>query len=315
MRGALALCLLLFGCSKPPLVGPELEAFGGEIAGVGLVDRPTVARKVTRELLRQYLPLLDVGDVRYRTVRADDALRLLVFESFDGSPIPAILQTPPRPKGAVLVIPGHAKDDSSGLNEVVFDRSSYQAAAATKLAEAGFITLSFELRGFGLLRGNGHRHVAWNAIAAGSSYKAVVLRDAQYAMALLRSVSGFEPYVTGASFGGELAVTLAAIDERIPAVAVSAHGGQTGVPPLSSGEQPHYCHVIPGLYATMAREDMFTLVAPRALAVFREGRLDEGYSDRLAAAYGDASLHIETMSGDRHRFFVDETIRFFSGLK
>jgi len=78
---------------------------------------------------------------------------LIVFASADGTRIPGILQRPRSTKqcGAIVVIPGHVSEDDSGLRQVVYDSDSYQGAAATRLAHAGFVTLAFELRGFGLL--------------------------------------------------------------------------------------------------------------------------------------------------------------------
>ena len=97
----------------------------------------------------------------------------LVFTGHDGTPIPAILQYPEQPQhgAAILVIPGHTPASDSGLRQLVTDDDSYQHAAATRLAAAGFTTLAFELRGFGLLGaplGPEHVHVAFNALQAGS---------------------------------------------------------------------------------------------------------------------------------------------------
>lgn len=253
----------------------------------------------------------------------------LVFVSHDGTAIPAVLQYPRhrRQAAAILVIPGHTPASDSGLRQLVEGDDSYQHAASTRLAEAGFTTLAFELRGFGLLGaplGTEHVHVAFNAILSGSFYKALVVGDARMALALLRSQPGVDSArvgVTGASLGGELAVTLAALDASIPAVAWSSYGGRSGPFPRAAGprrKQRHYCHVIPGAENFLRREDDMLLIAPRpalGLRGQRDHRPEPGFAERSRDAWAlignpmDFAFEIKPERG--HEFFVEETVAFF----
>lgn len=268
--------------------------------------------------------------VRTETLRGGLIRETLTFVSLDGTHIPAVLH---RPRGsdtmpAVLLIPGHTKPDESGLAQLVYDEDSYQHAAATALARAGFVTLAFELRGFGLLGAplnTDHRLVAYNALLEGSFYKRIVLADALYALAALRSFDFVDPArvgVAGASLGGELAVTLGALSNDVRAVYFSAFGGTAGPFGYASGDrgaQPHYCHIIPGSIRLMRREDIVLLLAPRPTLALRgsEDRpLTEAFRLGVAAAWsaagaGDA-VELVVMPDRGHEFFVPEAVDFFS---
>lgn len=253
----------------------------------------------------------------------------IIFSSADGTRIPAILQRPRTANkcGAIVVIPGHVSEDDSGLRQLIYDNDSYQGAAATRLARAGFVTIAFELRGFGLLGpalGTEHRHVAYNAVLEGRFYKALTIDDARAAVDLLRSEHGVDPGrigVTGASLGGELAVTLAALDERVKSVAWSSYGGRAGPFRRAAGganKQQHYCHVIPGAAAFLRDEDVILLVAPRPALGIRGGKDYEPDTDfaRITNATWSAfdaadAFAFETTPGRGHEFFVEPTVAFF----
>jgi len=257
---------------------------------------------------------------------------LIVFRGRHGAAIPAILQAPRvrRTGAGVLLIPGHSRATESGLHQLVYDHASYQHAAATRLAEAGFTTLAFELRGFGLLgaaRGTEHVHVAFNALLRGSFYKALVIDDARRALQLLRAQEHVDPEriaAAGASLGGELAVALGALEPRVRAVASSSYSGSTGLFRPAKGErskQRHYCHVIPGAAQFMRREDMILLLAPRPLLVMRGG--DEYEPDPEFATVGhhtwrllgnETGFAFEMIPGRGHEFFVQETIEFLRNV-
>jgi dienelactone hydrolase len=254
----------------------------------------------------------------------------LQFFAADGSRIPAILQYPAaggnRP--AILAIPGHVPNDDSGLRQLTDAPESYQRAAATALAQRGFVTLAFELRGFGLLglrQGAEHNAVAFNALLNGSFYKAQVIDDASRALALLRSLPQVDKQrigVTGVSMGGELAVALAALDTSITAVGAAGYGGEAGL--LGAVEGPdttiiHYCHVIPGAWAFLRQEDMTLLLAPRPVLIVR-GALEYVPNDLFATSAAAAwrtlgardRFDLKVMPDRGHDFFVNEIAQFFA---
>ena len=250
------------------------------------------------------------------------------FETFDGSYIPAYLFEPTHitQAPAVLVIPGHVEERQSGLAQTSGLIASYQHGAALRLAESGFVTMTFELRGFGELggpRNTEHRLVAWNAILAGTFYKAVIVQDIKRAIDLLRALPAVNPErvgITGTSYGGELAVTYAALDERIKAASFHSFGGSLG---RASGiigtkeAQPHYGQVIPGSSTFLHKEDMIWLVAPRALQGVRGDRDDFADPSFISAVPQgwrvfdtERQLELLTVPGG-HEYFIDPAVRFF----
>ncbi len=255
---------------------------------------------------------------------------LLAFKSFDGSELPAFLFVPPGggPKPAVVVLHGHVPSYDIGISQTGGLEDSYQHGAALELAKAGFVTITFEFRGFGYLgaRNNTeHRIIAYNAMVGGSFYKAIVTRDTKYAFELLRSLHEVKPDsigVAGVSLGGEIAVTYGALDERVKAVVSQGHGGDLGPYPTFEGDnqelQPHGCHIIPGHNKYLWREDMFALVAPRALLVVRGNREyhadPQAFSEAVGKGYqalGAADqFQIQVKPGD-HEFFLQPAIEFF----
>src|SRR5690606_3026953 len=135
----------------------------------------------------------------------------------------------------------------------------------------GFITLTTGLRGFGLLGppASSEHNVIYNALLAGSFYKAVIVKDLKRAVDVLQSrpeVDAGRIGITGVSFGGELSVVYAALDTRIKVAVFQGYSGSVG-PDLGlsgpAGHKHHYCHVIPGINTGLSSEDLFLLIAPR----------------------------------------------------
>jgi dienelactone hydrolase len=265
----------------------------------------------------------DLGDVQ-RT--------FLEFTSWDGTRIPAFVH---RPKGdgkraGVLVIPGHGRGIRSTAG---ISAPDYQHAAALELAKRGYVTLTPELRGFGLLAPDGqpvHRAVAHAALASGTFYKAVVGRDLRAALTVLQQWEGVDGQrlgVVGTSLGGELAVFLAALDPRPQVVISHSYGGGTGPETVAAAatdrarQTPHGCHTIPGVNEILHREDWFRLLAPRAVQLVRgvdnsprpeavktfETRVSQAFS---ALAAGDRFEFV--IEPGEHEFFVEPAARFLA---
>jgi len=246
------------------------------------------------------------------------------FAARDGTRIPAFKFVPVdgAAGAAILVVPGHG----SGIAGTAGLLPDYQHAVALRLAEAGFVTLTPELRGFGYLgdpEGITHRYVANHALAAGGSYKSYVADDLRCALEVLRAdpqVSAARIGVAGASLGAELSVLLAALDPTIKVICCHAHGGATGPFPgrrFVRSKIPHGCHVIPGINQIVAREDWFRLIAPRPLQILRgdaEPVSTRALRDVLAPLYTELG-HPDRPNIGRgrgaHEFFVQEAIEFF----
>lgn len=216
---------------------------------------------------------------------------LLAFRSFDGTSIPAYLhQQKYRPQESkypgIIVIPGHVREGESGIEQTAVDSNSYQHAAAMELAKVGYITLTFELRGFGYLGSPydlEHRVVAWNALLKGESYKQVMLKDIAYAKKLLLDWDGVDSNrigMTGVSYGGELTLQYAGLDEDIKVIVFQGFGGKTGVKESILGgrdDQPHYCHILPYFDSIIGQQEYIWLLSPRPTLGLRgtqEGKID-----------------------------------------
>ncbi len=286
-----------------------------------------------REDLRQTLRRR-IGDVApvteapvFEQVSRSEANGVEVFDLIavarDGQKIPARVFAPTgesvRP--GVIVVPGHVSPGESGL-EQLSGGESYHHAAAAQLAAAGYMVITFELRGMGYLgppRFPEHRAVAFNALKSGGSYKRLVLQDVELMSRVLRQFDGVDADrvgIAGASFGGEIAVQYAALDERIDAISFHSFGGRVGVvPDLAAGaRQPHYCHILPSVDDWLPREAWIWLLAPRPVQGVRGLNNETGFLTRqrtYARGWEQPELmQLETVPGG-HEFFVEKAIAFF----
>ena len=326
-----------FDLEQNPILGPLVEAQSpNRPRPQSAVEFEHWQKDLRQQLRHDVFDFAEIEvpvDVKYQVVSRESIGPLvtrtsITYESFDGTMIPAYLVTPSSEpaKAAILVIPGHVRPDESGIEQTAGRGDSYQGSAALRLAQAGFATMTPELRGFGYLGkpyGTEHRMVAYNAILAGSFYQSIVVKDVKYAFDLLSSVGEFESVgIAGASFGGEIAVTYAALDTRVSAISFHSFGGKLGPikpRPLGQTKVPHYCHVIPGINKLMKREDWFGLLAPRPTQGVR-GQEDDSSSVapsfeqevrkswRFHSAEEKLSFNIQPGG---HQFFVESSIEFF----
>jgi acetyl xylan esterase AXE1 len=253
----------------------------------------------------------------------------MTLRSFDGTTLPAYLFVPARQSrmAGVVVLPGHPEEDEeSGLAQTAGLVDSYQHGAALELARTGLVTLTFELRGFGLLGPPAFPHhlaVTHNALLGGSSYKAVLFRDVEAAIALLVSrpeVDGGRIGVTGTSIGGEMTAFYAALDTRVAAAVVNSFAPTSG-PYLPEVGRPgeendrHVCHLVPGENQLLSQPDWFYLIAPRPLMVVTGESERFGDLRFLFKPYQDLGLadahRVLEVRGRGHEFFVEQTAEFF----
>lgn len=236
---------------------------------------------------------LETRRLRHEAVQDGITRTLVTFTAPDGVRIPAYLFSPPgsERRPAALVIPGHGR----GIVETSGRVSSYQHGAALELAAAGYVTLTMELRGFGHLGeaiGTDHAYVASRALIAGTSYPAIVLDDLRRAVSVLAVHPGVDAeriVVTGCSLGGDLAVSLGALDLRVAAVVaqgLTRWTGRRGHRPSPADDGSRFtgdpCGIIPGEMSTAHYEDRFLLISPRPFAIIGGwddvGRFPEGDS-------------------------------------
>jgi dienelactone hydrolase len=198
----------------------------------------------------------------------------IVFDVEPTMSVPAYLLVPHdrvAPGPAVLAVHGHGpgKDEVCGLTAT--NENDY----AHRLAERGYIVLAPDLRCFG-------ERADWNppdkyacdlnlvhALVVGANPLAQNLWDLARALDLLAGHPLVDPSrlgVAGLSYGGTLALFLAALDSRVRAAVVSGYFGSLvdahRVPWNLCGSQ-----VLPGMLELLDHVDVGALVGPRALLV------------------------------------------------
>lgn len=271
--------------------------------------------------------------IEIRETKVEEKLRrtFILVTSYDGTQIPVYLfrHDDTRKRPGILVLPGHVAPHQSGIEQTIGTEDSYQHGSALRLAQAGYAVITIELRGFGYIGPNvgyEHRFVAYNAILEGGFYKKALIQDIKRAVDLLCSLGQVDSDrigVTGVSFGGEMAVTYAALDARIKTVVCQGFGGRLGPMQAAKGtapeKLPHYCHLIPGINRLMQWEDWFHLVTPRPVLVVRGDKekhtktLPE-FAEVVQGKYRlfDRSSEFEYLvEQGEHEYFVEPAIRFF----
>jgi dienelactone hydrolase len=216
-------------------------------------------------------------------VQEEEAYRRekLVYDTAPGISAVAYLLVPrdvtlPRP--AVLCPPGHGAG-----KEVVAQKGTTQDYGV-RFAEAGFVTLAPEHIGFGerqqLDRGDaqkGYRLTNLKLQLLGLTIIGLRLWDLQRALDLLQGRPEVIPDrigVCGLSLGGEMALYLAALDDRIKAAVISGF--------LNTFRHTFFavehcnCGYVPGILKWAEMGDIAALIAPTPLLV-EAGKRDAGF--------------------------------------
>ena len=222
----------------------------------------------------------------------------LVVDTEATMSVPAHLLVPKarrRPGPTVLAIHGHGpgKDEVAGVGDLAGQSSEYRADYARQLVEAGYVVLAPDLRCFG-------ERADWApddkylcdanlaaAVAAGRNPLTGNLHDLVCCLDALEEHPLVDPTRIGAvgfSYGGTMALFLAAWDTRVRAAVVSGY--------FSSWKAAHQVpynlcgsQVLFGMLGELEHVDLGALVAPRALLV------ESGSADpRFPVADARASL-------------------------
>ena len=267
-------------------------------------------------------------DVELVDVEQRDGYRVqrLVFDSEATMAVPSLLLVPdgaerdPRP--AVVAVHGHGTTKDSITAPDGDDGVDY----GHRLAAAGLVVLAPDLRGFGERSDwtpEDHYHCdvdLVNAVLVGTTPLAQNLWDMARCIDVLQSLPFVDRDrigVCGWSYGGTIALFLAAWDQRVTAALVSCY--LSSIP--SSHRMPwNLCgsQVLPGMADELDHAQLAALVAPRSLIV-ESARddlifpLDAARSSVAAArlAYeaagaADRITHV-VVDGD-HRFDGTETL-------
>lgn len=263
---------------------------------------------------------------------ADGYLRhRVVFDSEDTMSVPALLLVPDgrtAPGSGVLAVHGHGPGKSRICGVEPGDGPGMDYAA--ELARRGHVVLAPDLRCFGeRLDWNPEDHYACDTnlvhqVMDGWSPLTQNLWDCMRSLDVLADHPLVDPDrlgVVGFSYGGTLALFLAACDERVAAAVVSGY--------FSSWAESHkmpwnMCgsQVLAGMLGTMEHADVGALVAPRPMLV-STGREDPLFPvdsatasmSRLRRVYahlGDAAdLEHEVFDGE-HEWHGDAAYPFLA---
>ena len=261
--------------------GDPFPATGG--AETVLAWRARCGERLTRLLgrLPERVPLeLETTE----RVQCDGYVReRVVFDTEDVMSVPAYLLVPDDRDGpgpAVLAVHGHGPGKATvvGLEPTEAPNGDY----AHQLARRGYVVLAPDLRCFGeRLDWNPPDHYACDtnlvhAVMAGWSPLTQNLWDMARAVDVLEGHELVDPgriAVAGLSYGGTIALFLAAWDSRVAAAVVSGY--------FSSWAQSHkmpwnMCgsQVLPAMLGELEHVDLGALVAPRPMLV-ESGRADD----------------------------------------
>lgn len=223
-------------------------------------------------------PVPPAFEVRQRNERVGYRLERVVFDTEPTMSVPALLLVPhdrDGPGPAVLAVHGHGPGKDAIAAPVGGGPRDPGGHYAHELAEAGYVVLAPDLRGFG------ERAERWGterdfcdtnlvaAVVAGRNPLGQNRWDLARALDVLADhplVDADRLGVVGFSYGGTMALFLAATDPRVRAVVVSGY--------LSSWRAAHrvpwnLCgsQVLPGMLAPFDHADVAALVAPRPMLV------------------------------------------------
>jgi len=180
---------------------------------------------------------------------------------------------------AILVVHGH----SAGKIETAGLASSYQKGNALALAEAGFVTIAPDLRGFGELGWIGdwddpdghtmarniHIQDALENIRQGRTLLGSYLYDLSKIVTYLetrKEVDIERLGITGTSMGGDIAIWMAALDLRFKVIVASASSIVKTPDERNPEESFHTCiDPIPGIRKVFRPHEIPLLIAPRPL--------------------------------------------------
>jgi len=236
------------------------------------VDTATSPPVLSRDRLTQLLgPLPDLVDLEVEVTPVEQrdgySVSRLVFDAEAAMSVPARLFVPDDidergPVPAVVAVHGH------GTTKETIEY-------APRLAELGLVVLAPDLRGFG-------ERADWtpedqyhcdvdlvNAVLVGTTPLAQNLWDVARAIDVLHSLPFVDRErvgVCGWSYGGTIALFLAAWDDRVRAALVScafaSHAAMHRVPWNFCGSQ-----VLPGMVNEIDHASLAGLIAPRALII------------------------------------------------
>jgi dienelactone hydrolase len=272
---------------------------------------------ITRERLRE-LYRLNEPELRLVASAAEErgtyALERLSFESAGGERIRGLLTRPGRagPHPAVLYAHSHGGGYHIGADELLGGREYLLSPLGPEFAAAGYVTLCLDMPVFGE-RATMTEATASNALLwYGKSLFGQMLSENSAAVSYLATRSDVDPGrigMFGISMGCTLSYWLAAVDERIGAIAhFCCYADMATLIDLGAHDGHGIYMTIPGLLAETSSGEIAGLVAPRPQLIC------VGEADLLTpppavdralvttrAMYGDGPLEVLRAPGVGHQ--------------
>lgn len=197
-------------------------------------------------------------------------LSQLTFATATGDPVRGMLCRPvaPDPCPAVLVLHAHGDHYDIGASELMQGRPALHAPLGPALAALGIASLCLDLPCFGLRRGMPESAAAKAALWQGRSLAGQMLGESHAALDWLAAEPGIRADrigLFGISMGATLGYWLAAVDDRIRAVAQECCLADYGRLIATGAHDLHGIYLtIPGLLPLASNGRIAGLVAPRA---------------------------------------------------
>ncbi len=233
--------------------------------------RPEVERAFRKAIGLEVLP--DRTPLNPRITGTHDfggyVLENLVFDSRPNFPVTATLYHPKAAaagKRAAIVCPiGHFPEYGKAVNEV--------QARSIKLAEMGFIVLTYDAIGHGerMIPGNVHHEGGWALLPLAETIAGWMVWDSMRAVDYLLTRPDVDPArigITGNSGGGLNSLFTAAIDTRIRAAVVVGYTFEFNNWLKYAGSHCT-CTQLPGLFRAMEWFEIAGLIAPRPLMMLQ----------------------------------------------
>lgn len=204
------------------------------------------------------------------------------------SDVPAFLLLPtiPRRLPAVVALHQHHSEWHFGKSELVGHHGDPHQAFGPALARAGVVVLAPDAVGFEDRRRTGPgtdpraddglqylNDMAYRLVQ-GDLLAATVLIDTAAAISALSAHPAVDPSrigMLGHSYGGNVALLVTALDERV-AFACASGSACTYRHRMATGTALDFAHVIPGILALGDIDDVVALIAPRPLLLVSASR-------------------------------------------
>jgi len=224
----------------------------------------------------------------------------LVMHADKNLTLPGYLLVPNEIKqnAPVLAVQGHTHD----VKGILGIRGDYHHGFGMELCRAGFVTLVPETRGFGTLKNlaehDGRRLTYWSdpvtfsivtdAFQKGRTLIGDTVADLYAWAGYLCGFTKQKNYsLAGISYGGDMCLMLAALDEHVCKTFASGTLGSMATIFDVCCNAPAHC--VPNILQYMDRQEIASCIAPRPLAV-HYGELDVPSKKNYSASFNETAL-------------------------